>query len=697
MAAIRETLTIEDRFSAAFTHCIDLGERAAGATQLAQSSARNYQTVMAGLDRQIISLNGELASGIQRQREMADSGKMNSQEYAKLQERMNRVGATLHDLETQYNAVSDDAERAARSSKAFAQELQDTDRQADRLTGTITRLAGTYLSLRGLEKLAGLSDTMSQTTARLDRMNDGLQTTAQLQDMVAQSALRSRGVYADTADFVSKLGTLAPEAFSSNRELIAFAEQINKQMVLSGTSTVGAQAAMLQLTQAMSSGVLRGEELNSILEQTPMIAQTIAEYMGLTIGQMREQASQGAITAEVVKNSLLSVAEETNKAFNDMPVTWGQVWNQAQTIMLQTFQPALEFVGAAAGFVGEHVEAIIPVFYGVAAAVGVYTAAMAVKNAVEWAGVAANQALLASMLSNPFLWVAVAVGVLVAALYQWVQSVGGVEIAWLTMVDWVLSGLNSMQYGFFTCVYFVMDLWDLLGLKVQEGGTFIQNVVGNMKVGVLTILQETVNGGIDIINGFISKLNLLPGVSIEALDHTTFAATAAMINEAEQRVRNSRLDGLRAQVEENKAARAQMQTDRWTEMQNNHLARQEEIAQKRAAAAEAPAGGAGSYDNVPAYEDLSTVTNQLDAIAGDTGALRREVALEQEDLKSLVDVAERRYVNQINLTAQTPVINVNGQNTGNTAEDRRALADAMRDILLEQAVSGSVLTTARAF
>ena len=100
---------------------------------------------------------------------------------------------------------------------------------------------------------------MSQTEARLDRMNDGLQTTAQLQDMIAQSALRSRGIYADTADFVAKLGTLAPEAFSSNGELIAFAEQINKQMVLSGTSAAGAQGAMLQLTQALSSGVLRGE------------------------------------------------------------------------------------------------------------------------------------------------------------------------------------------------------------------------------------------------------------------------------------------------------------------------------------------------------------------------------------------------------------------------------------------------------
>jgi tape measure domain-containing protein len=687
---------MEDRFSAAFTSYITMGNRAAGATQLAQSSARNYQTVLAGLDRQIISLNGEFAAGAQRQAEMVSAGMENTRQFAQLDGRMERLGDTIRGLEAQYRAVSGDAERAARSSKAFAQELQSTDRQADRLTSTITRLAGAYLSLRGLGQLAGLSDAMSQTEARLDRMNDGLQTTAQLQDMIAQSALRSRGIYADTADFVAKLGTLAPEAFSSNGELIAFAEQINKQMVLSGTSAAGAQGAMLQLTQALSSGVLRGEELNSVLEQTPMIAQTIAGYMGVTTGQLRELASEGAITAEVVKNAMLDAAEETDAAFARMPLTWGQVWNQAQTIMLQTFQPALEFVGAAAGFVGEHMETIIPIFYGLAAAVGVYTAAMVVKNAVEWAGVAANQALIASMLSNPFLWAAVAVGILVAALYQWAQSVGGVEIAWLILVDGVLSGWDVLKYGFFAGVYFVMDKWDLLGLKVQEGGVFIQNSIGNMKVGVLTLLQEMANGGIDIINGFIEKLNLLPGVSIQALEHTTFAAAASVEHEAAKAARAASLADARAEMEARQSQRAQLQTDRWTQMQSNHFARQDEIARKQAEASQ-PSGSQWENPSIPSYGDLGGISSQLDSIGGDTGALRREVALEREDIKSLVDIAERRYVNNINLTAQTPIINIHGQNTGDTAADRQALANTVRDILLEQAAAGSVLTTARAF
>lgn len=341
-------------------------------------------------------------------------------------------------------------------------------------------------------------------------------------------------------------------------------------------------------------------------------------------------------------------------------------------------------------------EVIIPIFYGLAAAVGVYTAAMVVKNAVEWLGVASNQALIASMLSNPFLWVAVAVGVLVGVMYQWIQSVGGVEIAWLIMVDGVLSGWDILKYGFFAGVYWCMDLWDLLGLRIQEGGVFIQNSVGDMRAGVLALLQEMVNGGIDIINGFIESLNRLPGVSIQALDHATFAATAAMINDLEKSARAEDLAEARAAVEAKQSERAQLQTERWTEMQNNHLARQDEIARKRAEASQAN-GSQWENPSVPAYEELGGISNQLGSIGADTNALRREVALEQEDIKSLVDLAERRYVNNINLTAQTPVINVHGQNTGDTAADWQALANAMRDILIEQAAAGSVLTTARAF
>ena len=141
---------------------------------------------------------------------------------------------------------------------------------------------------------------------------------------------------------VAKLGTLAGDAFGSTEEVVAFAEQINKQFALAGTGAQGAQAAMLQLTQAMSSGVLRGEELNSVLEQAPTITQAIAKYMGVSIGELRELASEGQVTANVVKAALFSAAEETNAAFEAVPLTFSQAWSMAKNAALDSLRPALE-------------------------------------------------------------------------------------------------------------------------------------------------------------------------------------------------------------------------------------------------------------------------------------------------------------------------------------------------------------------
>ena len=216
------------------------------------------------------------------------------------------------------------------------------------LTGLMGRVAGAVVSMRGAQQLLSMADAVSQTTARLNRMNDGLQTTAELNNMIYQSAQRSRGAYQDTAGMVAKLGTLAGDAFHSTAETVAFAEQLNKQISLSGASTQGAQAAMLQLTQAMSSGTLRGEELNSILEQTPTIAQAIAKYMGVSIGEMRELASEGQVTANVVKNAMFAAAEETNAAFESMPKTWGQIWTGMKNDALMAFQPVLQKISELA-------------------------------------------------------------------------------------------------------------------------------------------------------------------------------------------------------------------------------------------------------------------------------------------------------------------------------------------------------------
>ena len=246
------------------------------------------------------------------------------------------------------------AEKASNSTKkntSVLKKLEAATRSpasgVDRLTNSLKSLAATVLSVQGFQSLMTLSDTLSQTTARIDMMNDGLQTTEELTGMIYSAAQRARSSYTGMADTVGKLGNLAGDAFNSSQELVAFAEQLNKQIQLSGASATAADAAILQLTQGLSSGALRGEELNSVLEQTPMVAKTIADYLGMSTGEMREFASEGSLTADIVKNALLSAADETNAKFAEMPMTFSQAMTQFQNYAIQAFQPVFQQIQAA--------------------------------------------------------------------------------------------------------------------------------------------------------------------------------------------------------------------------------------------------------------------------------------------------------------------------------------------------------------
>ena len=590
MAAIKETLTLEDQFTAQLTRYIKLGKQAAGVSKDMQASLLNIETATAAT-----------ATAVDR-------------------------------LTNQLSEMSTSTRKAASST--------------DILVGKIKSLVATYAGLQGIKTLVNLSDTMTQTTARLDMMNDGLQTTDQLNQMIYQSAQRSRGSYQATADMVAKLGTLAGDAFSSSQELVAFTEQLNKQITLSGASTQAADAAMLQLTQAMSSGVLRGEELNSILEQTPTIAQAIAEYMGVSTGTMREMASEGAVTAEVVKNAMFQAAADTNAKFEEMPMTWSQVWTSFQNTAIMAMQPILKVINVVAN----NMETVAPIVAGAAAALGIYAAATAVSTAVTWLQVAANRALVASMLTNPIMWVAVAIGFVVSLIYQWVQATGGLQIAWLTAKDNVLTAVEELQYGFTSFVYGVEDGF----------ATMATNVVG--------FIQNMVNGAINAINFLIAQVNKIPGVSISAISSANFAADFAMQRQAEVAARAASLNNLRFELNRNQAVRD-------LEIRNAQSA---SIVQD---------SGMSSYMEIPTYNQMAELT---DAAKG----IEKSVNMSDEDLKMLIDNAERRYVNNVNLTSQTPVINITGANTGNTAADRKAIADAVQTVLLEQLSSTSVRATA---
>lgn len=224
----------------------------------------------------------------------------------------------------------------------FNREIEQGTHEANELIQTIKGAVAAYATIQTFSAALELSDQLASTTARLNLMNDDLQTTQDLQNMIFLSAERARGSYQATADSVSKLGLMAGDAFGSSEEIIAFMEQVNKQFIIAGTEAAGIDAAMLQLTQAMGSGVLRGEEYNSILEQAPNIIQAIADYMEVPKGQLKDMAAEGKITADIVKAAMFAAADETNEKFENMPMTFEQVWSSFENTALMALQPVFE-------------------------------------------------------------------------------------------------------------------------------------------------------------------------------------------------------------------------------------------------------------------------------------------------------------------------------------------------------------------
>lgn len=314
--------------------------------------------------------------------------------------------------------IRDNTDEQGRFNRAIDEGAQGAGDLMNMIKGAVAA----YASVQTIGKVMDLSDQLTSTTARINLMNDGLQSTQDLQNMIYLSAERSRGAYQTTADAVSKLGLMAGDAFSSSEEIIAFTEQLNKQFTIAGTEAAGIDAAMLQLTQAMGSGVLRGEEYNSILEQAPNIIQAIADYMEVPKGQLKDMAAEGQITAEIVKNAMFAAADETNAKFESMPKTFNQIWTSFQNNALMAFQPVLErmneianseafqaFVNNAveglsmvagvaleifnllvsgAGAVADNWSWLSPIIYGVAGALAVYAAYLGITKAAEMASAA---------------------------------------------------------------------------------------------------------------------------------------------------------------------------------------------------------------------------------------------------------------------------------------------------------------------
>lgn len=459
----------------------------------------------------------------------------------------------------------------------FNQEVSAGTQQANELTNTIKRAVAAYISIQSVGKALNISDELASTTARLNLMNDKLQSTEELTNMVYAAAQNSRGAFSDMAANVAKIGNLAGDAFSSSEQIVVFAEQLNKQMKLSGASTQEASAAMLQLTQSLAKGCLNGDELTSVMENGSAVTKTIAEYMGITQGELKDLAAEEQVTSDIIIAAMLGAADQTNAAFETLPMTWADVWQSMKNSALVAFRPVLQRIndlansqavqtfvngaieamavlanivlnifdqiGTVGGFIADNWSVISPIIYGVIGALAVYAAYLGIVKGIEIASAAAT-AIHSVAMSAKIGVMAALTGQTMAATAAQMGYNGALyacPVVWIIVLIIALiavimavcsaiakmTGIANSGFGVITGgVNVVIQFFKNLGLTVANIALGIGNAIAALASNMMTAFHNAIcsvqswfynllSTALSVIEGICSALNKLPFVEFD--------------------------------------------------------------------------------------------------------------------------------------------------------------------------------------
>lgn len=477
----------------------------------------------------------------------------------------------------------------------FNQRIDEGVSKSDNLMNTIKGVAGAYLGVQAVGDVLNISDELVQTTSRLNMMNDGMQSTQELVNMVYAAAQDARGSFSEMADVVARFGNNAGDAFSSSEEVVAFADLVQKQMTIAGAGTQEASNAMLQLSQALGSGVLRGDELNSIFEQAPNLIQSIADYLQVPIGEIRDMASEGELSADIVKAAIFASADEINAKFEEMPMTWGQVWQSMKNTALITFQPVLQrlndiansesfqgfvdgaieamatlanivlnifdLIGTVGGFIADNWSIISPIVYGVIGALAVYAAYLGILKGIELASAAAST-IYALAMSAKVAVMAAATGQTMTATAAQMGYNGALyacPIVWIIMLIIALiavifavcnaiakmTGIANSGFGVITGgVNVVIQFFKNLALTVANIALGIGNAIAALASNIVTAFHNAISNvqswfyslmstALSVIDNICAALNKLPFVEFDYSGISSAADEyAAMASEA---------------------------------------------------------------------------------------------------------------------------------------------------------------------
>lgn len=650
-------------------------------------------------------LRSQLNTAIQEQNELNQA--MQNMDVSAANDAYLRLSQTVSGTE---RYIRDNVDEQGR----FNQEIQEGTQQANELTNTIKNAVLAFVSIQSVGKALNISDELVQTTSRLNMMNDGLQSTQELVNMVYAAAQDARGSFSEMADAVARFGNNAGDAFGSSEEVVAFADLIQKQMTIAGASTQEASNAMLQLSQALGSGVLRGDELNSIFEQAPNLIQSIADYLDVPIGKIREMAADGELSADVVKAAIFASADEINAKFEEMPMTWGQIWQSMKNTAMIAFQPVLqrlndianseafqtfvngaieamatlanvvlnifELIGTVGGFIADNWSIISPIIYGVIGALAVYAAYLGIVKGIElasaaasavmavgkglyaaatmiatgatWAQTTAQLGLNGAMYACPIVWIIMLIIALIAIIFAVCSAIAK------------LTGVANSGFGVITGgINVVIQFFKNLGLTVANIALGIGNAIAALGSNIMTAFHNAIcsvqawwydllSTCLSVIESICAALNKLPfvefdysGISNAADDYAAKAAEAAGNKEDYTSISDAFNDGFSTfdTFQDGWAADAFDAGASWGDG----------VADAVSNFSLSDVFGGTDIPNVDDYTSgfndaiaNSGVGDNLGSIADDTGAIKDNMDITQEDLKYLRDIAEQEAVNR---------------------------------------------------
>lgn len=605
---------------------------------------------------------------------------------------------------TAFDTIEENIRNANNEQQNFNNSIREGSNSANGLLSIIKKVAIAAGGIAGINKVLNISDELASTKARLNLLVDDGGSVEALEQKIMASAQRSRSVYFDTASAVAKLGLNAGNAFGGNMDqVIAFMEQVNKQFVIGGATAQEQSNAMIQLTQAMAAGALRGEELNSILDGAPGIARAIEKYMGIAEGSIKSVAQEGKVTAEVVKNAMFAMADETNAKFDSMPKTWAQIWAGMKNQALSMFVPILTKINQIAnsskfqqvttalinGLAGvaniassvldilisiasvmvDNWSWIQPIIMGIVAAMLIYNgvalatniimgiqatakavhaAATAMEAGATFTATVAQQGLNAALLACPLTWIILLIIAVIAAIYAACAAVAkftGVANSGFG----VICGGIMVVIAFFknlglSVANIALGIWNALGACASNIGTAFHNVISNVQGWFYNLLSTALT----VVAGICEALNKLPFVEFDYSGITSKASEYA--------AKSAEAYG---NVEEYKSV-----ADAFNEGMSTFDTFQDGWAAD--AFASGAAWGDGVADKVSGMFDFSALDsmgadsldafnlgNDLDSIYGNTGDIANNTAatadaldIAEEDLAYLRDIAEREAINR---------------------------------------------------